>query len=313
MPGEYAAIGKPPDGLEGHRRDRHRLPDRRDLRQGRRQRARQRAGCSQAAQKRFGGAAGSACGRDFRRADDPEAPTTVNRKRVPLPRRAAEAAPRRRRDARPRQRAQASTRSRATPPRAPVGREDTGLGGLLALPAPRCSNALLVSGARVEVRPPVAVMGPQVAYFMPQILMEEDLHGPGIDARGAAFAGRQPLRAARPRARLRLVRHLGGPGHHRHLRGEALRAGRLRADGPLDALPLPAASACRSRSSTRTNNWTPEPGATTPRPAPTRCTPSAPCTASSTARRRATGKPVAFTSCARPTSTRPTRRSASPT
>ena len=32
-------------------------------------------------------------------------------------------------------------------------------------------------------------MGPQVGYFVPQILMEEDLHGPGIDARGAAFAG----------------------------------------------------------------------------------------------------------------------------
>jgi hypothetical protein len=32
-------------------------------------------------------------------------------------------------------------------------------------------------------------MGPQVGYFVPQILMEEDLHGPGIDARGAAFPG----------------------------------------------------------------------------------------------------------------------------
>ena len=32
-------------------------------------------------------------------------------------------------------------------------------------------------------------MGPQVGYYMPQILMEEDLHGPGIDARGASFPG----------------------------------------------------------------------------------------------------------------------------
>ncbi len=32
-------------------------------------------------------------------------------------------------------------------------------------------------------------MGPQVGYYNPQILMEEDLHGPGIDARGAAFPG----------------------------------------------------------------------------------------------------------------------------
>jgi hypothetical protein len=32
-------------------------------------------------------------------------------------------------------------------------------------------------------------MGPQVGYYLPEILMEEDLHGPGIDARGAAFPG----------------------------------------------------------------------------------------------------------------------------
>src|SRR5207302_2600191 len=36
---------------------------------------------------------------------------------------------------------------------------------------------------------PLAVMGPQVGYYVPEILMEEDLHGPGIDARGAAFPG----------------------------------------------------------------------------------------------------------------------------
>jgi hypothetical protein len=32
-------------------------------------------------------------------------------------------------------------------------------------------------------------MGPQVGYYVPEILMEEDLHGPGIDARGATFPG----------------------------------------------------------------------------------------------------------------------------
>ena len=36
---------------------------------------------------------------------------------------------------------------------------------------------------------PIAVMGPQTGYFAPQILMEVDIHGPGIDARGASFAG----------------------------------------------------------------------------------------------------------------------------
>ena len=58
------------------------------------------------------------------------------------------------------------------------------------------SNALLVSDAESAGASPIAVMGPQVGYFSPQILTEVDLHapttleeGPGIDARGAAFAG----------------------------------------------------------------------------------------------------------------------------
>ncbi len=51
------------------------------------------------------------------------------------------------------------------------------------------SNALLVSGADSASGHPLAVMGPQVSYFSPQILMEQDEHGPGIDAEGAAFPG----------------------------------------------------------------------------------------------------------------------------
>jgi hypothetical protein len=51
------------------------------------------------------------------------------------------------------------------------------------------SNALLVSARESQGGVPIAVMGPQVAYFAPQILMEEEVHAPGIDARGAAFPG----------------------------------------------------------------------------------------------------------------------------
>ena len=36
---------------------------------------------------------------------------------------------------------------------------------------------------------PVGVLGPQVGYYLPQVLMELELHGPGIDARGASFPG----------------------------------------------------------------------------------------------------------------------------
>lgn len=64
-------------------------------------------------------------------------------------------------------------------------------GGLLpgALRRMGNSNALLVSAAESASGRPLAVFGPQVAYFSPQILMEVDVHAPTIDARGAAFAG----------------------------------------------------------------------------------------------------------------------------
>jgi acyl-homoserine lactone acylase PvdQ len=51
------------------------------------------------------------------------------------------------------------------------------------------SNALLVGSKLSESGRPVAVIGPQVAYWSPEILMELDLHGPGIDARGVGFPG----------------------------------------------------------------------------------------------------------------------------
>src|SRR4051794_11461865 len=51
------------------------------------------------------------------------------------------------------------------------------------------SNALLVGAKRSANGRPVFVMGPQVGYFYPGFLMELDLHGGGIDARGVAFPG----------------------------------------------------------------------------------------------------------------------------
>ena len=51
------------------------------------------------------------------------------------------------------------------------------------------SNALLVSGRYTTTGHPIAVIGPQVGYWSPEILMEEDIHGPGIDADGASFPG----------------------------------------------------------------------------------------------------------------------------
>ncbi|MEV6398785.1 penicillin acylase family protein [Streptomyces sp. NPDC051907] len=51
------------------------------------------------------------------------------------------------------------------------------------------SNALLVSGEHTASGNPVAVFGPQTGYFAPQLMMLQELQGPGISARGVSFAG----------------------------------------------------------------------------------------------------------------------------
>src|SRR3712207_1081340 len=122
--------------------------------------------------------------RDFRSVDDPEAPTTVHRKRFPyltVPKR---------------------PRGIAIPDRGSFKKHEVvassaGGGGQArgilgdGLPVlPRSgSNALVVSARESASGHPLAVFGPQTGYFAPEILMEQDVHGPGIDARGASFPG----------------------------------------------------------------------------------------------------------------------------
>jgi acyl-homoserine lactone acylase PvdQ len=48
----------------------------------------------------------------------------------------------------------------------------------------KASNFLLVGAARSASGHPLAVMGPQLGYFYPEIVMQADLHGGGIDAQG---------------------------------------------------------------------------------------------------------------------------------
>jgi acyl-homoserine lactone acylase PvdQ len=60
----------------------------------------------------------------------------------------------------------------------------------LGLATPKAaSNWLGVTGKYTKSGHPIAVMGPQVAYWSPEILMEMDIHGPGLNARGATFPG----------------------------------------------------------------------------------------------------------------------------
>ncbi len=138
--------------------------------------------------RRFGGRAGLATFLSFDDPNDPEAPTTVHGTSFPyqtLP------AP-----------SQAVSAATALPDPGSVRAANPVVAG--ALPAagdPRTrahallafgrgmSNALLVSARDSADGHPLAVMGPQVSYFSPEILMEQDIHGPGIDADGAAFAG----------------------------------------------------------------------------------------------------------------------------
>ena len=59
-------------------------------------------------------------------------------------------------------------------------------------PAPdtpaHASNALLISASRSATGHPLMVAGPQIGYYYPGLTLEMDLHGPGIDARGATSA-----------------------------------------------------------------------------------------------------------------------------
>lgn len=54
---------------------------------------------------------------------------------------------------------------------------------------PSMSNAMVVGGSNTRSGHPVAVFGPQTSYFVPQLLVEMAVDGPGIRARGVAFVG----------------------------------------------------------------------------------------------------------------------------
>ena len=51
------------------------------------------------------------------------------------------------------------------------------------------SNALVIPAKHSVGHGPIAVFGPELGYYAPQILMEEDLHAPDFSAEGAAFPG----------------------------------------------------------------------------------------------------------------------------
>ncbi|MGH2730930.1 MAG: penicillin acylase family protein [Actinomycetota bacterium] len=120
---------------------------------------------------------------DFKFADDPEAPTTLERRFTWLtdlgrvkPKSVAM----------PDDPVDASDQARA----AQMPDYIDGPFGRIRLAFPtEMSNALLVDSKLSKTGRPIAVMGPQVGYWSPEILMEMDLHAPGIDSRGVGFPG----------------------------------------------------------------------------------------------------------------------------
>lgn len=51
------------------------------------------------------------------------------------------------------------------------------------------SNALMVNGEHTTSGHPIAVFGPQVSYYVPQLLMEVAMYGGGVAVRGVTFPG----------------------------------------------------------------------------------------------------------------------------
>ena len=142
-----------------------------------------------ALEDRFGRRRGRRVWSDLRHKNDPEAPTTVHRKRFPYQTRSAFS---KRGLALP-DRGSVEWVEPAPPIAAAAARADgDSFGSLLArsraFPA-HASNWELVAARHSATGRPIGVLGPQVGYYVPQILMEQELHGPGFDARGAAFPG----------------------------------------------------------------------------------------------------------------------------
>ena len=139
------------------------------------------------AQGRFGATLGARVTADLRSANDPEAPLSIRGRSFPYDLPPANPAP-----------GALALPDPGSLEMSPVASAQSGsatasaaagpFAGLLRFPTTD-SNALLVSAGLSASGHPLMVAGSQAAYFAPEIYMEEDMHGPGLDARGAALPG----------------------------------------------------------------------------------------------------------------------------
>src|SRR5215218_555848 len=117
------------------------------------------------------GAAGDGVWRDLRSAQDPETSVTIAR-RFPY----------------------VTERSASTPGSLVIDPGSLSPRGAQAARAAaagtaRASNAILVGRKRSATGHPLAVMGPQLGFFYPDLFLELDAHGGGIHVRGGALPG----------------------------------------------------------------------------------------------------------------------------
>jgi acyl-homoserine lactone acylase PvdQ len=112
---------------------------------------------------------GSEAFTDLTEANDPEAPTTAY-KRFPY--------------------GNASAKPKPGSPLVDVGTLDTK--NQTSARRKLASNFLLVDKSRSATGEPMAVMGPQLGYYDPEIVVEADIHAPGVNAQGAFVPGGGP-------------------------------------------------------------------------------------------------------------------------
>ncbi len=325
LPGEYALIGQPagPRPLEGDRRDRDRSARRRDLRQGRRRRGRQRRGLHAPPGR------ASARRRARRSGATSAAPTTPRRRppshdaQLPLPAAQAEADrpeavaipdPGRWSPAAPTTRRRRATRrppTRTSRPRRLRRHRSAGMLGDLrtrAVPRTRCSSR----GAS-PVGPPARRL-----RAAGRLLLAADPDGAGPARRPASTPAAPPSSASTSTCCSAAARTTRGR-RPRRARTSSTPSPRRSASRAAASRRSTRCTTCgqgpvprRSRCSSRNNNMHPERRRPRARPETfDAARPSGRSTASSAHRGTVNGKPVAFAACARPTSTRPTRRSAS--
>ncbi len=143
--------------------------------------------------KRLGAAQGKKAYDDLRNLDNASAPVTAD-KAFPSDRPAAGpsgAVPIDAESITPRNAVVSQGPGVGVPGQFPAWAEDLAVNGLKL--KHEASNALLVTASNSASGHALAAMGPQVGYYSPEILVEYEVHAPGIHASGMSFPGASPF------------------------------------------------------------------------------------------------------------------------